>query len=173
MVFVKTAAVVAVSLQIAAAAAADEIESHPAHEHGKASLNIGVEAGRVELEFDSPAINVIGFEHAPRTETEKAAASRAQRTLQDAGRLFVASPAAECRTTSAEVTVPTWAEGETHADYEARYALQCAKPQLLQSIEVRLVDALVPDTKLHVQVVSGGKQSSTELTRGKSLVAIR
>jgi hypothetical protein len=172
MVSAKIATIPALCVQLAIAASADEIESHHAHEHGVASLNVGIEAGRVELEFDSPAINVIGFEHAPRTDAEKAAASRAQRTLQDARRLFVLNGEAECRATSTEVVAPTWADGESHADYEARYAFRCAKPQLLRAIDVRLVNELAAQTKLRVQIVANGKQTSAELTRNDPLLPI-
>lgn len=43
---------------------------HHAHEHGVASLEIGVEGKQLLIHLDSPAINVLGFEYAPRTAAE-------------------------------------------------------------------------------------------------------
>ena len=37
------------------------------HEHGVASLNLVVDGNLVSLELDSPAANLVGFEHTPGT----------------------------------------------------------------------------------------------------------
>lgn len=173
MVSVKIATIPALCVQLALTATADEIESHDAHEHGVASLNVGIDAGIVEIEFDSPAVNVVGFEHAPRTDAERAAASKAEHTLQNAGRLFVFDSDAECRVTSAKVSAPTWGESEGHTEYQAQYAFRCAKPQQLRAIDVRLVNELAPQTRVRVQIAGGGAQSSAQLSRDDSLLKIR
>ena len=43
--------------------AAEELEQHPPHEHGKVTINAALEGNQLVIEFDSPAINVVGFEH--------------------------------------------------------------------------------------------------------------
>lgn len=68
-----------------------------AHVHGIASLNVALEGKFLELEFHTPAANVYGFEHAPRTETQFTQVREAQRTLQQADELFVLTHAAGCR----------------------------------------------------------------------------
>jgi hypothetical protein len=163
----------AASMRCLAAIASGELETHEAHEHGVAALNIAIEGSRVELALDSPSINVLGFEHAPRSDSERAAVARAQRTLEGAERLFALTHAAECRLTSSDVVAPTWSEDDTHADYEAHYAFLCAKPELLRTIDVQLVEHLQDGTKLRVQIVARGRQTGAELTRGRSLIAIR
>ena len=42
---------------------ADEFESHGAHVHGIAQLQIAVEKNTLEMHFESPAMNIVGFEH--------------------------------------------------------------------------------------------------------------
>ena len=39
-----------------------------AHVHGKVVVNLALEGNTLRVELDAPAINVVGFEHAPRTE---------------------------------------------------------------------------------------------------------
>ena len=157
---------------LTASALPDEIETHGAHEHGVAVLNVGIESNRVEMEFESPSVNVVGFERAPKTEGERAAVARAAQQLGDGRGLFVFTPAAGCLLLSADVDTPSW-DGSGHADYEARYAYRCDKPQLLRSIDVRLVHQLIGDAKLRVQIVGAQGQTSTELTKARSVVTIR
>jgi hypothetical protein len=169
--WVSAAAIAALAL-FAAAAVSDEIETHGTHEHGVAVLNVGIEASRVEIEFESPSINVVGFERAPKTEGEHAAVAQAEQQLGDGQRLFVLTPAAECRLLSAGVDTPSWGQSG-HADYEARYVYECAKPHLLRSIDVRLIHRLSDKTKLRVQIAGAQAQTMAELTKAKSLVTIR
>ncbi len=46
-------------------AAGEEFEQHHAHEHGKVTLNVAVDAAALLVELDAPAVNVVGFEHSP------------------------------------------------------------------------------------------------------------
>jgi len=57
-------------------------EQHDAHTHGIANLTLASENGILEVQFDSPAISVLGFEHQPSTQEhistiEKATAGQA------------------------------------------------------------------------------------------------
>ena len=38
---------------------------HEAHVHGHAKLNLAISGGTIQLELTSPAMNLVGFEHAP------------------------------------------------------------------------------------------------------------
>ena len=35
-----------------------------AHEHGSASLDIAIDTNTIEMKFESPAVNIVGFEYA-------------------------------------------------------------------------------------------------------------
>ena len=50
---------------------AEEKRHHEAHEHGVANLNVAVEGNNIYIEFSSPAANIVGFEHHPRTHEQK------------------------------------------------------------------------------------------------------
>lgn len=41
------------------------VSAQSPHEHGTANLNIAVDSNDILLEFISPAVNIIGFEHMP------------------------------------------------------------------------------------------------------------
>ncbi|WP_016772972.1 ZrgA family zinc uptake protein, partial [Pseudomonas sp. R62] len=73
-------------LPLAAAHAVDEHDhdhehgSLGAHEHGVGRLNAALDGQTLELELESPAMNLVGFEHAATSDADKAkvAAARAQ-----------------------------------------------------------------------------------------------
>lgn len=163
------------STVIGAHAPADEkgeADHHGAHQHGVATLDVAFEDGRLQLQLESPAVNVVGFEHAPRTQAQREAKVKASRWLKEAGQLFALPTAANCRLLSAQVAEPAERAGERHQDYEASYTFECSQPQQLRSFDVRLVERLAAGTKLRVQVVEGGKQRSIELAAGRSTVTL-
>ena len=49
----------------------DEHEEHGSHEHGAAQLTIAVGDGELEIELETPAANVFGFEHKVTSEEDK------------------------------------------------------------------------------------------------------
>jgi hypothetical protein len=74
---------------------ATEFRHHEAHEHGVAHMNVAFEGYELYIEFISPAANIVGFEHHPRTEEQKSAVKKAMATLTAGEMLFVLSPGAE------------------------------------------------------------------------------
>lgn len=158
-----------------AASAQDEgdFEDHHAHEHGVATLNVAVEGQRLSIEFDSPAVNVVGFEHAPRSEAERAAAKQAEGLLRDADKAFELTGAAQCHAIESKLSAPEWHEGHDHADYEASYEFTCLEPAALTQLIVRFLGDLVPGTKLRVQLITPSRQTSTELSGKNNILSLR
>jgi hypothetical protein len=72
-------------------------QSSGAHVHGQAGLEIAVDGETVQLNLYSPLDNLLGFEHAPRTEEERRAVRAMAAKLHQAGSLFVFTPSAGCR----------------------------------------------------------------------------
>ncbi len=81
-----------------------EKRQHDAHVHGIAALNLALEGQEVHVELDSPAANLVGFEHAPSSEADHAALDKAVATLKDGDRLFRFNAEARCRMEKADVT---------------------------------------------------------------------
>lgn len=76
---------------------------HEAHEHGVARLNVAVEGNNLYIELRSPAANIVGFEHPPRTGAQKDAVSRALKELKAGDKWFIPSPGSGSRLASARV----------------------------------------------------------------------
>ena len=115
-------ALAATLLAGAALAASDgERREHDAHEHGHGALDIVVEGEELVIELRIPAVNVVGFEHAPKNDAEREAVRRALVPFGDATSLFVLPAEAECEAEEAEAAIASMGhedehEGEGHAD---------------------------------------------------------
>lgn len=155
------------------ASSAEGFEQHEAHEHGKVTLNVAIESNRLTIELDSPAANVVGFEHAPRTYTEKAAAIEAGAFLTSAKGLFGVPAAAGCRSTEVKLTPPQWDEHEGHADYEVLFVYQCDAPEKLLWIEPWLLDKLRNVTEARVNTITAAGQHSEVVTHPRARIALK
>jgi hypothetical protein len=67
---------------------AAEFRHHEAHEHGVAHMNVAFEGNELYIELISPAANIVGFEHQPRTQEQKAAVKAAIKKLEAGEKLF-------------------------------------------------------------------------------------
>src|SRR5687768_11685682 len=138
----------------------DLFEEHHAHEHGVATLEVAIEATQLAIQFRSPAMNLLGFEHRPRSAQDQAALSRALGWLRDPAAQFQPSSDAGCRVVRSEVTPPNWEHSTEHSEYAAIYEFDCDRPAALWQLDVRLLQQLGADVKIEAQVASPEGQRS-------------
>jgi hypothetical protein len=162
---------------------AEEFEQHPPHEHGKVTINAALDGNQLVIELDSPAVNVVGFEHEPRNDDEHAAVTAAAKLLANGRGLFALPKEARCQFEKADVKAPQWETTDDvpgqpegpgqHADYEARFTYQCWSPGHLTWLEPSLLDKLrnVTETRLNIATPRG--QQSEVATNGHARVAIQ
>jgi hypothetical protein len=72
-------------------------QSHPAHEHGAAKLDVSIFENVVELSLDSPLINFISFERAPNSPAETEEVKKMGQILGAATTVFVFPKEAGCQ----------------------------------------------------------------------------
>ena len=157
---------------------ADEFRSRGVHEHGSATVDIAVQDATVEIALHSPAINVIGFEHAPRSAEEKAALAQANRVFGSPQGLFSIPTGAGCESTSVTLAPITYErDGDQpnalHADYDVSYRFHCAHPVQLVWIDIRLFEQMKGMRKIVASVVTPALQAQTLLTPDNTRVHLR
>jgi len=182
----------ALTLNLPAALAEDAHahREHGAHEHGVGSLTLALDGKEMEIELESPAANLVGFEHAPKDDSQRAGLERAVALLKDGERLFSFPKAAGCRLTAASVSssllghepaekadhedhkahaeAPSAAaEHESHADLDADYRFECTHPDKIDQVEVGLFAAFPATERLNVQYVTARGQGGAELTKAQ------
>jgi Protein of unknown function (DUF2796) len=165
---VRACAVILATLLVAApAVAADKTarDRQQAHQHGAARLQVSLDGGVLQISFEGPADNILGFEHAPKTEAQKQTLARAEERLKQPTGLFATPPAAECQAQPArlETKLPPPGSGETHSEIEVDWRWECAKPQALTHVDVGLFGAFPRLKQLRVQVVTAQGQKAAVL----------
>lgn len=158
-----------------------------AHEHGVAKLNVVLDGNTLELELDSPAMNLIGFEHAASTDADKAKVAAARQQLEQPLKLFGLAQAAGCKDEAQELQSPLFGDaahadddddahehehGHQHADVNAHYQFTCATPAKLAQLDLGPLFKTFPQTqKINVQLIGPNGQKGVEATAAKAVVA--
>lgn len=153
-------------------------DSLGAHEHGVASLNAALDGNLLELQLESPAMNLVGFEHAAKSDADKAKVAAAKRELEQPVTLF-ALTSGDCKATEVELESPLFGdadhdhdhdhdhhdhEGE-HSDIHAHYRFECAKANELKQLDLAELFKRFPATeKIQVQLIGPNGQQGVELT---------
>lgn len=154
----------------------DEHGSLGAHEHGVARLNAALDGKTLELELESPAMNLVGFEHAAKSNADKAKVAAARAELEQPLVLFAIPAAAGCKVADQALESPLFGSDEPHAkDHEhehehehsevhAHYQLQCASPDALKALDLAELFKRFPATeKIQVQLIGPQGQQGAEL----------
>ena len=160
-------------------------DSLQAHEHGAAELDAALDGSTLEIELRSPAMNVVGFEHAPSSEADKRKIAEARQQLEQPNGLFGLAAAAGCRLSETELDSPLF-EGETddhghehehddqhahdgdhksqHSEIHAHYHFDCATPQALQALDLQELFKAFPGTeKIQAQLIGPNGQRGAQL----------
>lgn len=142
------------------------------HQHGHGTLNIAIEGGRVVMELDVPGMDIVGFEHAATTKTQRAAVEKAKAQLAAPLSLFVPPKDAGCSVKEANVKIEgaeagSAPSGGDHSDFNADYVLECTAVDKLTSIEFPYFRKFPGAEALEVNLVTTKGQSQFEVTRAK------
>jgi hypothetical protein len=169
--------VIAALLAAAGAAPVDRpaTAQSKAHHHGAASLQVGLDGQTLQIALESPSDNLLGFEHAPRTEAQRKAVARAEEQLRQPGQLFVPEAAAGCQPgpVRVELKLPAAGSSETHSEVEAEWRWECARADALTHVDVGGLFKSFPRLKqLTVQVVTPRGQRAAVLKPGASRLRI-
>ncbi|AZE75190.1 putative zinc-binding protein [Pseudomonas synxantha] len=176
-----------------AAAHAHEDHDHEhgslgAHEHGVARLNAVLDGQALELELDSPAMNLVGFEHAATSAADKAKVAAARKQLENPLALFNLPKNAGCKVSSQELNSPLFGDKpeaehddddhatdgkgaaahehhHDHSEIHAHYQFTCATPTALGNLDLSQVFKTFPaTTKIQVQLIGPSGQQGVDAT---------
>ena len=157
----------------------EEHASLDAHEHGVASLNVALDGQTLEIQLQSPAMNLVGFEHEAKSEADKAKVTAARQHLEQPQALFALPIEAKCALQDSELDSPLFgghaheehehADEHGHSDIDASYRFACANAEALQTLELGSFFGTFPGTeKLEVQLIGPSGQQGAELTPSNS-----
>ncbi|WP_260958082.1 DUF2796 domain-containing protein [Pseudomonas citri] len=149
-----------------------------AHEHGVARLNASLDGEILELELDSPAMNLVGFEHAATSDADKAKVAAIRAKLEKPAALINLADA-KCSLEQQELESPLFGDepgheehaeeadedGHEHSEIHAHYQFRCVAPGSLTHLNLAPLFQIFPATqKVLVQLVGPNGQQGGEVT---------
>jgi hypothetical protein len=157
---------------------------HNAHVHGEARLELVLEGNTLEMAFHSPAHNLLGFEHEPRTDDERQRTTAAIATLKKGDTLF-SLDGGDCTLQEASVNqqAPTdkhdkhdhqhSSDPETHREFEAQYRYQCTAADTLRRIQIDLTKAFPGVEKITAEWIFNARQGRKILSGGAATIEVK
>lgn len=164
------------------------------HEHGVGQLNVALEDASLYIEFVSPAMNIVGFEHAPNNPEQEKAVQQAKQTLEDGNQMFSLPPEAQCELAATELETDMGGvedahdheaeheaedhvhesehDDEVHSEFYVSYEFRCANPASLTHIDVQLFELFPTKEELQVQTITGKGQTSGTLNPASTRLAL-
>ena len=165
-----------------------------AHVHGGASLNLVLDDQSLFIEFESPAYNLVGFEHEPKDQIQQKEVQDTLSLLSKPRKVFGFSAQAGCLVESVSVTTTMAGVGkntvgyeeehheeehhdhsdgdstnkESHSEFKANYLMICSEPEKLRTIEFKLFKEFLGLKSVQVQWINGEGQGYIELNAESS-----
>ena len=156
------------------------------HQHGLAELRLLLEEQRIEIEFESPAFNLVGFEHKASNPEEKSLVRNVEAILASPSPLLSLEGGA-CSLGSSQVDVSSITGGgekhdheaehehedkhehahkdeTSHADISAIYSFSCDNLRGLRYVEVNFFDIFSGLESIKGLWVSETSQGAAQLT---------
>ncbi|PWB34326.1 DUF2796 domain-containing protein [Pseudomonas sp. SDI] len=170
-------------LPLAVAHAHDDHDDHAhgslgAHEHGVARVNAVLDGTTLELELESPAMNLLGFEHAAVSAADKATVATVRKQLEQPLSLFALGNAAGCTETDQDLDSPLFDDApakdddadddehdHAHSEIHAHYQFTCSEPANLTQLDLSPLFKAFPATqKIQLQLIGPSGQHGVTAT---------
>ena len=164
-----------------------------AHLHGYAELTLALEGSALEISFESPAANIVGFEHKPTSNEQLQVVDSAQQILSSPAELFSLS-AGNCSLTEMNTDFSALlksaiikdgelanshhesahkSEQESHSEITANYKYHCSQGKRLNTIGVNLIKQFPRIEKIKAMWLTANQQGAVELTAKSNLIQIK
>jgi hypothetical protein len=130
-----------------------------AHLHGYTELMIAIEGSALEINFESPASSIVGFEH-------RATSSEQFQLIEEARGILESS-------TEAMLDTEHQGHEQDHSEITASYEYACSQAQSLDAISVNLISRFPRIEKIRTIWLTETKQGAAELTQKSNLFRIR
>ena len=168
-------------------------QAEEAHVHGLATLTLALENQSLEIEFESPAANIVGFEHKAKSAKEKQAVKAAEAILESPATLFTFAGTG-CQLKEVEVDISGLMEEEhddhghhhdhhhsshddhrddSHSEINAHYHFTCNGAKQLESVSTTLFSQFPGIETINAMWVTDTRQGSTLLNSDSTLFSLR
>lgn len=155
-------------------------DEHAAHVHGIAEMTLGIEGNLWLIALESPAANLLNFEHPPENEVEQKKLDTTLSLLADANNVFRIE-GANCHQLSQQISSPYPKNHQLeqphlehriselqHAEFHIEYTLKCEAnnkfSKAAEMLEVNIFHLFPALESIQLQWIKGTQQGVTILT---------
>ena len=166
--------IVLVSLFVSFDILAQVARQKDSHEHGAAKLMMVMEGEKLQVEFEVPSESLIGFEHFPKSQSNRENFNEAIKILSDPSKLFSMPIKAECLLVGMNVSQSLFSneeehghdeseKSEIHSEFKSNYSWNCQHLDEIDSIGTQLMSLFPRIEEIRVNWISNNGQGSLEL----------
>lgn len=152
---------------------ADDHRHHGAHVHGLAHMDVIIAENQLMLSLQSPAMDIVGFEHQPGDAAQQAQLEQALNKLQQPDNVFKVNNGA-CSLQQLTINNPfdTSKNHADHVDIEAEYLFDCMAASSISAIHFTLFEHFPSIINVAVQLVTDDTQRQLNLTPNQPKIMI-
>ena len=169
-----------------------QVRQKDSHEHGAANLKLALEGEKLQVEFEVPSESLIGFEHFPKSQSNREDFSNVIKILSDPSRLFSMSREGECLLVGMNISQSLFSneeehghdesedehskdesedehghdeseKSEIHSEFKSNYSWNCQHLDEIDSIGTQLMTVFPNIEEIRVNWISNNGQGSLEL----------
>ncbi len=162
-----------------------------AHVHGLASLTLAIENNELEIELNSPAVDLVGFEHRANSLEEKSMVEKTEALLHSPEKIFSFKgskcKAKEINIDTSDVTAiknkhhahdehehhDSDRHNQDHSEVTAHYHFSCDKTNNLTTVVVNLFEHFPTLENINSMWVTEIQQGAAMLNKDKNIINIK
>ena len=149
----------------------DKHREAKAHEHGHGTVNVAIDGNQLAIELEAPGSDIVGFEHAPKSDAQRAAISEAVSMLKSPTDILGLPAAAGCTAGDVSVEQPELSKGE-HNEFHVNYTFTCSAIDKLDRIEFKYFAQFKGAEELEGALITNKKTRKIELSRDERALNI-
>ncbi len=138
-----------------------------AHEHGVSTMKLAQENQKFLFELEAPGNDIVGFEHAPENDAQKAAVKSALSQFAKPETIFVLPESAECTASDQHGEFET---EEDHAGFHITWTMTCKNPSAAQSMTTRFFDIFERAEEIEVEAIGNAGQAAIEVEKDQTSI---
>ena len=173
-----------------------QVRQKDSHEHGAANLMMVIEGDKLQIEFEVPSESLIGFEHFPKSQSNRENFNEAIKILSDPSKFFSTPADAECLLTGLYVSQTLFSgeeedkhghegkdehdehehghedseKGEIHSEFRSNYSWNCLHTDEIASIGNKLFSFFPHIEEIRVNWITNSGQGSLEIESGDNQI---
>ena len=176
-----------------------QVRQKDSHEHGAANLMLAIEGDRLQIEIEVPSESLIGFEHFPKSRSDRENFNEAIKILSNPSKFFSTPDDAECLLTGLNVSQTLFSgeeedehghekkdeqghddhdehghedpeKGEIHSEFRSNYSWNCLHTDEIDSIGNKLFSFFPRIEEIRVNWITTSEQGSLEIESGDNQI---